>query len=59
MWVVADASGSRQASNHELAMRRLQSNGAHIVSFEMVAFEWLQTCEHPRFKPVLQVLKGG
>jgi len=58
VWVVADACGSRLASNHELAMRRLQSNGAHIVSFEMVAFEWLQSCEHPRFKPVLQLLKG-
>ena len=57
VWVVADACGSRLAGNHDLAMRRLQANGAHIVSFEMVAFEWLQTCEHPRFKSVLQVLK--
>ncbi len=58
VWVVADACGSRLASNHELAMQRLRGAGAHIVSFEMVAFEWLQSCEHPRFKAVLKDLKG-
>lgn len=55
--VVADASGSRLASNHVLAMQRLRDAGALIVSYEMVAFEWLHGCEHPRFKAVLQHLK--
>ncbi len=59
VWVVADACGSRLASSHELAMQRLRGAGAHIVSFEMVAFEWLQSCEHGRFKAVLQVLKAA
>lgn len=59
VWVVADACGSRLASNHGLAMQRLRAAGAHIVSFEMVAFEWLQTCEHANFKAVLQVLKSA
>ena len=59
VWVVADACGSRLASNHELAMQRLRSAGAHVVSFEMVAFEWLQSCEHDGFKAVLQVLKSA
>lgn len=59
VWVVADACGSRLASNHELAMQRLRSAGAQIVSFEMVAFEWLNSCEHARFKAVLGELKGG
>lgn len=58
-WVVADACGSRLASNHELAMQRLRRAGASIVSCEMVAFEWLHGCEHPRFKAVLQHVKGG
>jgi nicotinamidase-related amidase len=57
VWVVADACGSRLAANHELAMQRLRAAGACIVSFEMVAFEWLQSCENPRFKAVLQRLK--
>ena len=59
VWVAADACGSRLASNHELAMQRLRANGAHIVSMEMVAFEWLHSCQHPQFKPVLQLLKGA
>ena len=57
VWVVAQASGSRAAENHALAMQRLQQAGARIVSVEMVAFEWLRSCEHERFKRVLALLK--
>jgi nicotinamidase-related amidase len=59
VWVVAPASGSRAPENHELAMQRLRQEGARIVSVEMVAFEWLRTCEHAHFKPVLKILKGA
>lgn len=55
--VIADACGSRTARNHELAMQRLQQAGAEIVSVEMVAFEWLRSSTHPRFKQVLALLK--
>lgn len=58
VWVVADACGSREPANHALAMQRLRSAGAGIVSFEMVAFEWLRSCEHARFKAVLPIIKG-
>ncbi|MES3014690.1 MAG: isochorismatase family protein [Pseudomonadota bacterium] len=57
VWVVADACGSRAATDHALAMQRLQQAGAVIVSTEMVVFEWLQACTHPRFKPVLALIK--
>jgi len=57
VWVVAQACGSRTAENHELAMERLRQAGAAIVSVEMVAFEWLRSCEHERFKPVHKLLK--
>ena len=57
VWVVAPACGSRAAENHELAMLRLRQVGAGIVSVEMVAFEWLRSCENPRFKAVLARLK--
>ena len=59
VWVVADACGSRLADNHALAMQRLRAAGAVIVSVEMVAFEWLRSCEHERFRPVLKLLKDG
>ncbi len=58
LWLVADACGSRRASDHALAMARLREAGAHLVSTEMVVFEWLRSCEHPRFKAVLPLLKA-
>ncbi len=57
VWVVADASGSRLAENHALAMQRLLQCGATIVSAEMVVFEWMRSCEHPRFRQLLAMLK--
>jgi nicotinamidase-related amidase len=57
VWVVAEACGSRLADDHALAMHRLRHAGAGIVSVEMVAFEWLRSCENERFKRVLTLLK--
>lgn len=59
LWVAADACGSRRPDEHALAMQRLREAGAGVVSVEMVAFEWLHSCEHPRFGQVLQLLKTG
>lgn len=57
-WVVAPACGSRTPADHALAMQRLQGAGAVLVSPEMVIFEWLRSCTHERFKPVLQQVKA-
>ncbi|WP_353094512.1 isochorismatase family protein [Methylibium sp.] len=57
VWVVAPACGSRKVSDHALAMQRLREAGAGVVSTEMVVFEWLHSCRHPRFKEVLALLK--
>ena len=58
VWVVANACGSRRASDHAAAMARLSNAGATIVTHEMVAFEWLHHCEHPRFREVLALIKA-
>jgi nicotinamidase-related amidase len=58
-WVVADACASRRAGDRELALQRLRGAGAVLVSTEMVAFEWLRSSEHPRFKDLLPLLKRG
>jgi len=42
VFIVADASGSRDPVNRDLAFARMRSHGIEIVSREMVAFEWLQ-----------------
>jgi nicotinamidase-related amidase len=57
VWVVGPACGSRSPQDHELAMQRLRQAGAMIVSTEMVVFEWLHSCQHPGFKPVLALVR--
>jgi nicotinamidase-related amidase len=57
VWVVAPACGSRSPADRALALERLRQAGAGIVSVEMVLFEWLHDCRHPRFKDVLAVIK--
>ncbi len=42
VFIVAEASGSRDPANRDLAFARMRSHGIEIVSREMVAFEWLQ-----------------
>jgi nicotinamidase-related amidase len=58
VWVVANACGSRRPEDRELALRRLERAGAVLASAEMLVFEWLGTCEHPRFRDVLALLKA-
>jgi nicotinamidase-related amidase len=58
VFVVAPACGSRNPENHLLAMNRLEKAGATIVSSEMVAFEWLNSCKNPAFKSVLDLIKN-
>ena len=55
--VVPSACGSRRPEDKALAMQRLAQAGATLVTGEMVAFEWLRTCEHPKFKAVLGLVK--
>ena len=42
VFVVAEASGSRDPHDRDLAFDRMRRHGVDIVSREMVAFEWLQ-----------------
>jgi nicotinamidase-related amidase len=55
--VAGDAVGSRYPSDKDAGLRRMQAHGAEIVSAEMVAFEWLATCDDPEFKPVIGLVK--
>lgn len=42
VFVVADACGSRDPVNRDLAYARMRAHGIEIVSREMVVFEWLE-----------------
>jgi nicotinamidase-related amidase len=52
VFVVAEACGSRRASDKQLALQRLQQAGITIVSREMVAFEWLQQAGTAQFRHI-------
>lgn len=54
VYVVDEAVGSRRPRDKELALGRMQQNGAEIVSREMVAFEWLDSADNPVFREVLR-----
>jgi len=57
VWVAADATGSRNDFDRDVALDRLHQSGARIVTTEMVAFEWLVHCKHPRFRDVQALIK--
>jgi nicotinamidase-related amidase len=56
--VVPEACGSRRPADKAMALQRLSATGAQLLSAEMVAFEWLRSCEHPQFKAVLALIKS-
>lgn len=57
VYVVRDAVGARTTESKETALTRMARHGAEIVTTEMVAFEWLETAEHPRLRDVVRLVK--
>jgi nicotinamidase-related amidase len=55
--VVADVVSSRVVRNRDIALSRMQSEGAKLTVTEMAFYELLQTAESPRFKEMLKVVK--
>jgi nicotinamidase-related amidase len=53
----ADATGSRDPADREVAIDRARRHGAEIVTSEMVLFEWLRDAGHPKFREVHKLLK--
>ena len=55
--VIADAVSSRTPENKQIALNRMDAEGAVISSTEMALFELLQTAEHEKFKEVVALIK--
>ena len=55
--VVADGVSSRTAKNRDIALSRIQSEGARLTTVEMALFELLQTAENARFKEMSRIIK--
>jgi nicotinamidase-related amidase len=57
IYLVRDAAGSRRAESKETAIRRLEREGAEIVTTEMVLFEWLRTADDPRLRRIIDLIR--
>ena len=55
--VVADAVSSRTKENKEIALERIQWDGAAVSTAEMALFELLATAEHDKFRDVVRLVK--
>jgi nicotinamidase-related amidase len=55
--IVADCVSSRHPGNKEVALTRLQTEGAKLTASEMVLYELLKSADNPKFKEMLQVVK--
>jgi len=57
VFLVADAAASRTPENHAAAVARARAAGAHIVTTEMVLFEWLERAGTDDFRALLPLIK--
>ncbi len=57
VFVVADAIGARTAESKSLAIERMRTAGASVVTVEMVLFEWLERADRPEFRPLSSLIR--
>jgi nicotinamidase-related amidase len=55
--IAADAVSSRSPQNRDIALRRMESEGAKITSVESAIFEMLEYCGTDAFKSWVRVIK--
>ena len=56
--ILVDAVGSRRSLDRDIALHRLGSSGATLLTTEMLAFEWLGTASNASFKSALAIIKS-
>ncbi len=57
--VCADAVGARDDARHRLGLERMSAEGVQIAHTESIAYEWMDSAEHPRFREVLALVKAA
>jgi nicotinamidase-related amidase len=55
--IVTDVVSSRSAANKQVALNRLQAEGAKMTSTEMALFELLRSAENAGFKEISRIIK--
>ena len=56
-WMVRDATASRRYESALAAYERAAAAGIHLVTTEMVVFEWLRQAGTPVFRELLSLIK--
>ena len=56
--ILVDAIGSRRTLDRDIALHRLGSAGASLLTVEMLAFEWLRSARNDSFKAALEIIKS-
>jgi nicotinamidase-related amidase len=56
--VCPDGVGARTLDRHKLGMERIRDAGVMPIHTEAVAYEWLESAEHPKFRDVLAIVKA-
>ena len=59
VFVAADGVSCRSDFDHDLALDRMKRSGVELVTWEMVAYEWMRRADTPEFKKVLPHIKSG
>ncbi len=57
VYMVCDASASRDDFQHKCALRLMESAGVKVTTAEIVIFELLKTSKHPNFKEIQGLIK--
>jgi len=57
VFLLADAVCSRRDADRDTALALLRDQGAIVTTVEALAFAWLQTAAHPKFREVSRVVK--
>jgi len=50
VFVLVDATSSRKMDDYQFGLKRMEQAGVHLVTREMVFFEWLRTSADADFK---------
>jgi isochorismate hydrolase len=56
--ILVDAVGSRRSLDRDIALHRLGSSGATLLTVEMLAFEWLGAASNESFEDALAIIKS-
>jgi nicotinamidase-related amidase len=55
--LAADTMASRSEDAHRTGIERLARAGATVAHSESIAYEWLESAAHPRFREALEIVK--